>query len=305
MAQVSLDPMSLLSRAVENDRVHGAYLLSGDARAAAEAAVTFARALVCTGEGKRPCDRCHDCELSSPLSKDTEPTVIRGKEKSGPFFRHIGGHPDLRWLERGPADARVTIGQIRAMQAKLRLSSSEGGRKVAVISDAESMQREQQNALLRILEEPPPGATLIILIPSAVQLLATIRSRCVRAHFPRPLLETIRGDNAPQEIAALTARLDQLTAIATTDLLNWAEEFRGERAVMAAAVEVLLTTSSEWLREKTVGASRAGQQHLHGPLEAFRTLQRCRSDLVTRNANPQMVAERALMTLQAATGGRQ
>ena len=86
------------------------------------------------------------------------------------------------------------------------------------------------------------------------------------------------------------------------DLLDWAEEFRGERAKAAEAVQVLLATGSEWLRERATRAARDGHQDLRGELDAFAALQQCRKDLAQRNANPQMVAERALYALRAAAG---
>ena len=299
MAQATLEATTLLRRAVQSDRVHGAYLLSGDLMAAHAAAVDFARALVCQGQDDPPCGNCHGCLLSDPDRIEEEPVVIRGTEKRGPFFRHIGRHPDLRWAERGPKDARVTIGQIRAIQGKLRLGAAEGGRQAVVIADAESMQAPPQNALLRILEEPPPLTTLILIVPSPVQLVATIRSRCVRFHFPSQLRPAVRGDQAEPDARALTEQLDRLPARGKLPVLEWAEEFRGDRATAAEKVEVLLTTGSEWLRERTLDAARAGQHNLQHALEAFGTLQRCRSDLVRHNANPQMVAERALMALQS------
>ena len=302
MAQATLEATTLLQRAVQSDRVHHAYLLSGDLEAAQAAAIEFARALACQGDGPPPCGQCHACLLSDPDRLEEEPVVIRGTTSGGPFFRHVGRHPDLRWVERGPKDTRVTIGQIRAIQAKLRLGSSEGGRQAAIIADAESMQAPAQNALLRLLEEPPSLTTLILIAPRPVQLIATIRSRCVRFHFPSALRPIVRGEQADPEIRALTEQLDALPSKGALPVLEWAESFRGERAVAAEQVEALLSTGSEWLRARTVEAAREGERNVQGSLEAFRTLQRCRSDLTRRNANPQMVAERALTALQASLG---
>lgn len=305
---MALDPhqaTTLLRRAVENDRSHGAYLLSGDVEAAGAAAVEFARALVCTAQGERPCGSCRDCDLSGGVRSETEPVVINGKlRKDGgePHFRHVGDHPDLRWVERGPSNAQVTIHQIRTIQKKLHRSSSEGGRKIAVIAETEGLSIEVQNALLRILEEPPPETTLLVITRSAVGLLATIRSRCVRAHFPPALRPVLRGEEADPEVAAIAQQLDGIATASVPDLLDWAEGFRGDRATGAEQVQQLLSISSEWLRQYTVDAARDGHRNLQAWLDAFRTLQRCRADLAQYNANPQMVAERALTALHSAAG---
>ncbi len=63
----------------------------------------------------------------------------------------------------------------------------------------------------------------------------------------------------------------------------------------------LLETASAWLRERVARDARQGERaSLRGPVEAFGTLSRCRKALVQRNANPQMVAERALFALREA-----
>ena len=152
------DPQALLRRSLESGRIHSAYLFSGPGSAPREAAVAFARGLVCASGGAGACEECIACRRSEV----GDPIAIDGTGRKGPLLRHIGDHADLFWVERGPSDTRVRIGQIRALQNALRLRSTEGGRRVAVIADAEWMNQEAQNALLRILEEPPPDTTLIL-----------------------------------------------------------------------------------------------------------------------------------------------
>lgn len=302
MPRASSEPTTLLRRAVESGRVHSGYLLSGDAEAANVAALTFARALVCTHEDPdaRPCDACRDCARSLGASSDEPPIEIDGTGKRGPLFRHVGDHSDLFWIDRGDA-TRVRIGQIRALQHALRLGATEGGRRVAVIAGAEWLNTEAQNALLRLLEEPPAATTLVLSTASAAGLLATIRSRCQRVVFPVRRV-SLRADDAPEEVRALTGRLDAAAGSGLPDLLDWAEEYRGERARAAESVTLLLATGGEWLRERATRAARDGRRDLRPELDAFAALQRCRKDLAQRNANPQMVAERALFALRTAAG---
>jgi len=304
MAAAPPDPTTLLRRAVESGRVHSGYLLSGDREAALAAATQFARALVCRSSAERPCEDCQDCARSagSAASAANEPVEIDGTGKRGPLFRHIGDHPDLFWIDRGSDSTRVRIGQIRAIQSALQLGSYEGGRRVAVIADAEWLNIAAQNALLRLLEEPPNDTTLVLVTASAAGLVVTIRSRCQRVVFPVPAATPIRSEDAPEEVRATAARLDRAATAGLPDLLDWAEEFRGERASAAERVQGLLATGSEWLRERTTAAASAGRRDLRGELDAFRALQACRKDLSQRNANPQMVAERALFALRAAAG---
>jgi len=303
MAVAPPDSTTLLRRSLESGRIHSGYLLSGDASASTDAALAFARALVCTAEpaDQRPCDECRDCARSGGSAGSEEPIEIDGTGKRGPLFRHVGDHPDLFWVDRGDG-TRVRIGQVRALQNALRLGSHEGGRRVAVIAGAEWLNAEAQNALLRLLEEPPDATTLVLTTASAAGLLATIRSRSQRVVFPVQRVVALRGEDAPEEVRVIAERLDHAGRIGLPDLLDWAEEYRGERARAAEAVQLLLSTGCEWLRERTTRAARDGQRDLRSELDAFGALQRCRKDLAQRNANPQMVAERALFALRTAAG---
>jgi DNA polymerase-3 subunit delta' len=288
------DPELVLQQAVASGRVHSAYLLSGPPEATRAAALRFVRALVCGATtGARPCQACTGCRRSDP----GEPIALDGTGRSGPLFRHVGDHADLLWVERGPDDTRVRIGQIRAVQQQLRLRAHEGGFRAAVIADAEWLNQEAQNALLRLLEEPPPRTVLLLLASTASGLLATVRSRCQRAVFPCP---EPRLADAPEETRALAARLADLPRLSIPELLDWAEQFRGARADAAAGVAALLETAGLCLRERVARRVAAGDPGSLPELDAFRDLLACRKALAQRNANPQMVAERALLALHGA-----
>jgi hypothetical protein len=130
---------------------------------------------------------------------------------------------------------------------------------------------------------------------SPAGLLATVRSRCQKVVLPAEHRDPL---DAP-EAAAWLARLDALPRTPLPALLDWAEEFRGQRASAAGQLEQWLALASAWLRRRIgerVGLGRA----VRSELDAARVLSQCRSALVQRNANPQMTAERALLALQAA-----
>jgi len=293
------DPTALLGRSLASDRVHSAYLLSGAGEPPRRAAEVFARALACespSGQGLA-CESCRGCRRSRPLD---EIVSLSRDGKRGPFFRHIGEHPDLFWVERGADDTRVSIGQVRALQAALRLGANEGGRRVAVIADAEWLNDAAKNALLRLLEEPPPRTTLLLVARRAAALLATIRSRCVRVPFPAEEPVRLRGEDVDAPTAALVARFDAISGCGLVELLDWAEEYRGARAEAAEQVEALLAVGSEWLRERIRAGAAAGSRDLRPALDAHQVLSACRKDLAQRNANPQMTAERSLFAVREA-----
>jgi hypothetical protein len=216
------------------------------------------------------------------------------------LYRHIGDHPDLIWTERDPDSTRVRIAQVRGIQHALRLGANEGGWRVAVVADAEWLNVEAQNALLRLLEEPPDRTCILLVASSASGLLATIRSRCQRIRLREGGRPELRSSDAEPEIQALLQRFDQIQGASLPDLLDWAEEYRGNRATAAEQVQAFLATGSDWLHERAAAAAREGDRSYLGELDAFKTLSSCRRDLVQRNANPQMVAERALIAVRKA-----
>ena len=286
---------TLLDRSVESGRVHSAYLVAGPGAAPRAAALRFARACVCSSGEATPCEACDSCRRST-VQEEIE---LDGTGKKGPLYRHVGDHADLLWTERGPDDTRVRIGQIRAIQYALRLHPSEGGRRVAVIADAEWLNVEAQNALLRLLEEPPSATSLVLVTTSSAGLLATVRSRCQRVILREA--ETSALDDPDR--GELIERLASLSRASVPDILDWAEEYRGPRAIVAASVEMLLETGAALLRRRVEERIDAGALGVESELSASRTLSECRKSLVQRNANPQMVAERALLALQAGTRG--
>jgi hypothetical protein len=291
-------PRDVLARSLASARIHSAYLFSGPGEAPRETALWFARALACRAPGPgaaRPCEACAACRRSQPK----EPVALDGAGKEGPLYRHVGDHPDLLWVERGRDDTRVRIAQIRALQHALHLRAVEGGRRAAVIADAEWLNLEAQNALLRTLEEPPPETSFVLVTASPSGLAATVRSRCQRVAFPAERAPAPDAPDAPEAARALAERLAALPRLSVPELLDWAEEFRGARAVAAAGVLELLGVASAWLHAGVCREAGA-EPRVAARLEAWGTLRACRKALVQRNANPQLVAERALLALREA-----
>lgn len=295
MAEVAPQAQVLLDRALASGRIHSAYLFAGRSEVVCNAAQRFARGLVCTADAGRPCERCRECTRSA---ETTPPVELDGAGKRGPLYRHIGDHPDLFWVDKGANGTRVRIGQIREVQHALRLGANEGGYRVAVIADAEWLNHEAQNSLLKLLEEPPDRTCLVLASTSSAPLAATIRSRCQKLRFPDETQMTLRSDHLPDDSKAVLRRFDAIGHAGLPQLLDWAEEYRGSRAVAAEGVEVLLSVGSDWLRERLRHAVDAGRKDLLRTVDAHKALSQCRKDLVQRNANPQMVAERALLAVR-------
>lgn len=134
-----------------------------------------------------------------------------------PVFRRVAAasHPDLLTVAR-PADGRASrelpVDQVRAVPPFLQRRPAEGGWRVVVIDDGDRMNRAAANALLKVLEEPPERALLIVVAHSPGRLPATIRSRC--RHIALQPLDTepvadrlagLRSELAPADCRALAA----------------------------------------------------------------------------------------------------
>ncbi len=123
--------------------------------------------------------------------------VLAGGASTGPdlglapstrVFRKVaaGTHPDLAVLERaaaaepGRAKTEITVDEVRSLSAFLRRTPAEGSWRVGIIDPADALNREAANALLKILEEPPPRTLLLLVAHAPGRLLVTLRSRCRR-----------------------------------------------------------------------------------------------------------------------------
>ena len=103
-----------------------------------------------------------------------------------PAFRRVasGGLADLLVVERGIDPRRkklrseIVVDDTRAVASFLRLTPAEGRWRVVIVDGADMMNRNAANALLKILEEPPQRAVLLLVSDNPGRLLPTIRSRC-------------------------------------------------------------------------------------------------------------------------------
>jgi len=105
--------------------------------------------------------------------------------RDNPVFARVasGGHPDLMSVARtandktGNIHAEILVDDVRDVPTFLRKTASEGGWRCVVIDEAETLNRNAQNALLKILEEPPAKALLMLVTQATGALIPTIRSR--------------------------------------------------------------------------------------------------------------------------------
>jgi DNA polymerase-3 subunit delta' len=128
-------------------------------------------------------------------------------------------HPDLFHLRRtlnpdtGRMRAEIAVDDVRELGAFMHMTPAMGRWRVAIVDAADEMNRNAANAVLKILEEPPPNAVLLMVAHAPGRLLPTIRSRCRRLSLQpladdtvMRLLEELASDLKEGERAAI-ARL--------------------------------------------------------------------------------------------------
>src|SRR3954471_757360 len=104
-------------------------------------------------------------------------------EPSHPVFRRVASaaHADMKTIERarnektGRMRTQIAVDAVREINAFMALTPAEGGWRVVVVDGAEDMNPSSANALLKILEEPPPRAVLLLVCAAPGRLLPTIR----------------------------------------------------------------------------------------------------------------------------------
>ncbi len=137
-----------------------------------------------------------------------------------------GTHPDVHMT--APAGAAIRIAQVRALCDQLAMKPYEARYRFAIVSDAQALNAEAANALLKVLEEPPDRTVLILTAIQASDLLPTIVSRCqpVRFHpIPRATLadhlERHKGLSPEAAAAAAVLANGSFARAVDADLTEW------------------------------------------------------------------------------------
>jgi DNA polymerase-3 subunit delta' len=137
----------------------GSYLFLGQGGTGrTKVAKEFAKLINCSNAKDDCCDECQSCKK---ISSDK--------------------YLDVHWLR--PVDNEITIDQVRELEKYMYLKPYESDKKIFIICDAQCLNLEASNALLKTLEEPTKDTLIILIANDATTLLSTITSRCQKVVF--------------------------------------------------------------------------------------------------------------------------
>lgn len=146
-----------LQNALKFQKISHAYIIQGEKGSGKKMlANLFSRALLCEGEGDKPCNECRACKQA----------INRN-------------HPDIIYVEHEKPNV-ISVDNIRMqINNDIAIKPYSSAHKIYIMDEAEKMNIQAQNALLKTLEEPPEYAVIFLLTTNVDILLPTILSRCV------------------------------------------------------------------------------------------------------------------------------
>lgn len=239
-----------LGAAIDGGYMPHAFLISGpEGSGKRTLALEIAAALNCENKaegGALPCGRCNCCR--------------RIKEMN---------FTDVKLVEKPRERATLGVEPIKLLREDMFLSATESDYKVYIIDDAETMTPEAQNALLKVLEEPPSSVVILLLSTEADKMLTTIRSRVqalAMSRFSAEELEKrlLRSSDEAREIYRSEPDRFKAIIMGADGRLGMAE-----RLISKKSSEALKAERDDVIR--LIGASRrgAGYQAVHGAASAL------------------------------------
>lgn len=195
-------------RAAANRRIGGSYLFVGpDGVGKKTFAFLLAQCLLCessSAEDLTACGTCPGCQQVIARSHPDLDYVCKPKDKATFPLDILIGDKEVRMQE--------------GLCHRISLKPFSGGRKVAIIDDADTFRHEAANCLLKTLEEPPKNSVIILLGSSDQKQLPTIRSRCQTIRFGPLEQEHIKLLLRNSELDIEESFLDQLSALSEGSL---------------------------------------------------------------------------------------
>lgn len=214
--------IEILKGHIRESRLGNGYLFVGpEGIGKAMVAKTLAKAVNCQEETLDSCDKCASC---LKIEKNQYPDVYMVNRSNSAAINPEQNNTD------SPESSAIKIEHIRQLQRDIILKPYEGRQKVFIIDNAHNLTAEASNALLKILEEPPPKSLIILVTAKPTLLFKTIISRCqIIKFYPlarKELMDVLNKDyGADRDFAHYLAyfcegRLGHALALKGKDILR-------------------------------------------------------------------------------------
>ena len=281
-----------LQQAILHDRVSHAYLLCGEAGRMKESlASLFAMTLLCESPKTdraagtiEPCCVCASCRKAM-----------------------AGSHPDILTV-RHEKPTVLSVGEIREQLCDTAdVKPYEGDRKVYIVPDADRMNPQAQNALLKTLEEPPAYTVILLLAENEETLLPTIRSRCVILPVRNlSITELVSSDTAGTVVNFLSG----ICSMQLRQAVEAARRFSEDKAALLQLFDIFRAWYRDVLyfkatkevdglifRDQTARISQAAKESgYEGLEEILQAIDRAEARVIA-NVNRETVLELLFMTM--------
>jgi DNA polymerase-3 subunit delta' len=229
-----------LRKLLAGGRLPGSLLFTGEDGIGKKLfALELGKALNCRNRaGLEACDECSSCKR---IDNSTFPPFTDADDNKERMI--WSEHADIAMVR--PYKQIIRVKPMRELEREANFRPFEGAKRVFIVEDADYMNDQAANALLKTLEEPPETSHLILTTTNPMALLATIRSRCQMIRFaPIPASEIehflIQQANSPADDAKLLARTSQgsLGRALAADV----DDYRDRRESMLAILKSLTLT---------------------------------------------------------------
>lgn len=202
--------VGLLRCSLKTDRLAHSYLFTGPSGVGKHTlAMSFAMTLNC--EGKTPSSQafpdvpCLLCPSCSRIAHGSHPDISQVNLQTQALAETDG-------RSKSTLSKEIKIATVREMQATIGLRPHTGRRKVYILGDADRLNEEAANCMLKTLEEPPSHTILVLLAPDEASVLPTISSRCL--HVPlRPLSRALVASSLADGWGAEPEQAEMLAAL--------------------------------------------------------------------------------------------